>query len=122
MRTRPGHAFEWRKHRNDSEYWGRRALDASKITVPTFMVEGWHDFFTDGAVRTYLQLNCDKQMVMGPWLHVCPDLVDREQYDWVGEMSGLVQALFDHRSPSRKQADKLVLTDVRRWCRTMATL
>jgi putative CocE/NonD family hydrolase len=87
MQTRPGHAFEWRKHRADTDYWSRRALDASKITVPTFMVEGWHDFFTDGAVRTYEALNCEKRMVMGPWLHVCPDLVDREPYDWVGEMS-----------------------------------
>jgi hypothetical protein len=87
MSTRPGHAFAWRRHRADTDYWSKRALDASKITVPTFMVEGWHDFFTDGAVRTFAALTCEKRMVLGPWLHVCPDLVDREPYDWVGEMS-----------------------------------
>jgi predicted acyl esterase len=87
MATRPGHAFEWRKHRADSDYWSKRALDASKITVPTVMVEGWHDFFTDGAVRTYSELTCERRLVLGPWLHVCPDLVDREPYDWVGDMA-----------------------------------
>jgi len=87
MRTRPGHAFEWRQHSRDSDYWTSRAVDVSTITVPTFMVEGWYDFFTDGAVRTFSLLTCQKQLVMGPWLHVPPDLVDREPYDWVGEMS-----------------------------------
>ena len=87
MATRPGHAFEWRKHRADTDYWSRRALDTSKITVPTVMVEGWHDFFTDGAVRTFSELTCERRLVLGPWLHVCPDLVDREPFDWVGDMS-----------------------------------
>ncbi len=87
MRTRPGHAFEWRKHAKDSYYWASRAVDVSTITAPTFMVEGWYDFFTAGAVRTFSSLKCQKQLVMGPWLHTPPDLVDREPYDWVGEMS-----------------------------------
>lgn len=87
MRTQPGHAFEWRQHAEDTDYWRGRVVDVSNITVPTFMVEGWHDFFADGAIRTFSQLNCKKRMVLGPWLHVIPDLVDREPYDWVGEMS-----------------------------------
>jgi len=87
MVDHPGHAFEWRKHRADTDYWRRRALDTSKITVPTVMVEGWHDFFTDGAVRTFSDLTCERRLVLGPWLHVCPDLVDREPYDWVGDMA-----------------------------------
>lgn len=87
MQSSPGHAFEWRKHAKDSEYWESRTVDVSTITVPTFMVEGWYDFFTDGAVRTFSLLTCQKQLVMGPWLHVPPDLVDREPYDWVGEMA-----------------------------------
>src|ERR1039457_1485716 len=121
MRTRPGHAFEWRKHRDDAEYWGRRALDASKITVPTFMVEGWHDFFTDGAVRTYSQLTCEKQMVMGPWLHVCPDLVDREQYDWVGEMSAwftrYLTAESENKSPQVGSSSLVFVAGAEQWRR-----
>jgi hypothetical protein len=38
-------------------------------------------------VRTYSQLTCERRLVLGPWLHVCPDLVDREPYDWVGDMA-----------------------------------
>ena len=38
-------------------------------------------------VRTFSDLTCERRLVLGPWLHVCPDLVDREPYDWVGDMA-----------------------------------
>lgn len=87
MRARPGHAFEWQQHAADADYWRPRVAEVAAITVPTFLIGGWHDYFADATVRVFSQISAPKQMVIGPWLHVVPDLADREPYDWVGELS-----------------------------------
>jgi putative CocE/NonD family hydrolase len=86
MRQRPGHAFEWQPHVDDPSFWGPRMADASRIEVPTFLVGGWYDLYADAMVRIFNEVGGDRRLVIGPWLHVAPDRVEDEPFDWVDQM------------------------------------
>ncbi len=86
IRKCPGHAFEWQPHIDDVSFWASRVADASRIEVPTFLIGGWHDPYADAVVRIFNIVPAERRLVIGPWLHVAPDRVDREPFDWMGEM------------------------------------
>jgi len=86
LRSSPGYAFDWQGHEPSAEWWARRALDLGRIEVPTMVVGGWYDFFVEGTVRAFAEVAGERTMVIGPWLHVLPDLAEHEPWDWVGEL------------------------------------
>ncbi len=73
----------WRDHSSDSSFWSRRVLALDRIEVPTFLVGGWRDLFPDGVVRAYQRIEAPKRLLLGPWLHVPPDVSEREPVDWL---------------------------------------
>ena len=86
MRMSPGHAFEWQPHIEDTSFWASRLAHASRIEVPAFLIGGWHDLYADSMVRIFNAISAERRLVIGPWPHVFPDRVEREPFDWVGQM------------------------------------
>jgi uncharacterized protein len=62
VRNPPGHPV-----------WRSRAIDASKIVVPSFIVAGWRDLFCDASLRAYESISAPKKLLVGPWMHTFPD-------------------------------------------------
>ena len=52
--------------------WRERVIDASRVTVPTLCVGGWHDIYPDAVWRAYEQIPAPKKLLMGPWGHTLP--------------------------------------------------
>jgi putative CocE/NonD family hydrolase len=82
---------EWLEHPDPADrYWdGYRAGHAlNRVTVPTLLVSGFHDFFVEQTVLQYRALR-DRQvpvgLTIGPWNHLSIDmgLVTRETLDWL---------------------------------------
>lgn len=73
----------WQSHPEPEEdYWRRRVLPLERIEVPTFLIGGWRDLFPEAVVRAYQRI-ASGQLLIGPWLHVPPDLAAREPLDWL---------------------------------------
>jgi uncharacterized protein len=81
------HGLEWQVHPPDDVYWSEARLDPASIEVPTLLVAGWRDIFTDEMVELFGSLPGRRHLVIGPWLHVVPHLSEVEPWDWVGAMS-----------------------------------
>ncbi|HXW79028.1 MAG TPA: CocE/NonD family hydrolase, partial [Acidimicrobiales bacterium] len=81
------HGLEWQVHSPDDAYWSEGRIDATRIEVPTLLIAGWRDIFTDAMVEIFRALPGRRQLVVGPWLHVVPHLSEIEPWDWVGAMS-----------------------------------
>ena len=73
-------------HASMTPHSGARMADARRIEVPTFLVGGWYDLYADAMVRIFNEVGGDRRLVIGPWLHVAPDRVEGEPFDWVGQM------------------------------------
>lgn len=75
----------WQAHpRADEDYWRGRVLPVERIEVPTLLVGGWRDLFPESVTRAYQQITSpQKRLLIGPWLHVPPDLAAREPVDWL---------------------------------------
>jgi putative CocE/NonD family hydrolase len=72
--------YDWLKHPSYDEYWRQWAVDedASKITVPAFLVDGWYDIFLNGAIENYESIKSfggsdnarqNVRLLIGPWYH-----------------------------------------------------
>lgn len=61
------------RHGPGHPVWRSRAIDASKIAVPSFIVAGWRDLFCDASLRAYEAIDAPKKLLVGPWMHTCPD-------------------------------------------------
>jgi hypothetical protein len=82
---------EWIAHpRADDPYWEfaqvRPALD--RITAPTLLIGGFHDFFGDQTIAQYQHLRdrgVPAGLTMGPWTHLTGDqrVVVPESLDWL---------------------------------------
>lgn len=74
----------WQAHPDVSaDYWLRRILPIEQIAVPTFLVGGWRDLFPETVARAFARIPAPKRLLIGPWLHVQPDLAAREPVDWL---------------------------------------
>lgn len=73
----------WQAHPEDGDYWRERVLPVERIEVPTFIVGGWRDLFPEAVARAYRRIPASKRLLVGPWLHVQPDLAAREPVDWL---------------------------------------
>jgi uncharacterized protein len=87
MKEELPHGLEWQVHSPEDGYWSEGRLEASQIEVPTLLIAGWRDIFTDAMIDTFWELPGRRHLVIGPWLHVVPHLSEVEPWDWVGAMS-----------------------------------
>lgn len=67
-------AFHWQDHPTYDEYWRSKAIDVTKIKVPTFLMGSWRDLFPEATLQIYQKLTAPKKLLMGPWSHIPPDL------------------------------------------------
>src|SRR5205807_3381895 len=75
------YVMPWLDHPSHDEYWDSRAVDAAKITIPTFMIGGWRDIFPEVMAAIYPQLKGPNKLLMGPWMHTLPELSPFEPVD-----------------------------------------
>jgi len=86
------YVLPWFDHPDYDEYWSSKAVDASTITIPTFIIGGWRDIFPEGMPALYPQLKGPKKLLMGPWMHGLPDGSPYEAIEFLPEM----KRWFDH--------------------------
>ena len=74
------------EHQTYGPYWEENTLDHEMIEVPTFIIGGWRDIFPD-ALGIFEKLEVPKKIIMGPWLHMVPDVVrPGPRIDYLPEM------------------------------------
>lgn len=61
----------WLSHQRHDDYWraGSMREDPGSIEVPTMLVTGWADGYTNIAFRGFEAMRCPKRLLMGPWPH-----------------------------------------------------
>ncbi len=71
----PHYAALWTQHQRRDDYWrhGSVCEDYSAISVPTLMVGGWQDPYTDAVFRVVAALGPDSKALVGPWAHTWPE-------------------------------------------------
>ena len=78
------------------------ARDYDRIACPTMIVAGWADGYRNNTFRTFEQLRCEKELLIGPWSHMCP--VDARcpgpHIDLVPEMIRFFDTWLRDRPPS----------------------
>lgn len=104
----PEAAF-WQAHPEPDEYWGERVLPLDRIEAPVFLVGGWRDLFPDAVARAYERIEAPKRLLLGPWLHIQPDVAAREPVDWLPLVLGFWN---EHLGGGRAAADPPVLAFV----------
>jgi len=86
LERRGPESLRWLEHPDLDDYWQRLQIDVERIEVPTLLVAGWHDLYPAAMARVYSRLRAPKRMLAGPWLHVSPELAERERIDWLEEL------------------------------------
>lgn len=82
---------EWLAHPDRSDpYWSPFSAAAAldRVTVPTLLISGFHDFFVEQTVRQYRALRArgvPTRLIIGPWAHMTLDLsvAMRETVAWL---------------------------------------
>jgi hypothetical protein len=66
----------WIENQVWNEYWQQGSLctDYGAIQAATYLFGGWRDGYTNCNLRTFALLQCPKKLIVGPWLHVAPDV------------------------------------------------
>ena len=61
----------WLAHQRHDAYWraGSMREDPAAIEVPTMLVTGWADGYTNIAFRAFEAMRCPARLLMGPWPH-----------------------------------------------------
>jgi putative CocE/NonD family hydrolase len=62
-------------------YWRRGTIDAGAITTPTLVIAGWRDIFLDDCIEQFRAIAGPKQLLVGPWVHMLPNLSVVEALD-----------------------------------------
>ena len=75
-RLREARPFElnWLSHPTADDYWATGSIrpDYAAVRCPVFVVGGWADAYTDGAVRLAVALPRPVRVLIGPWAHTWP--------------------------------------------------
>jgi putative CocE/NonD family hydrolase len=66
----------WIENHVWNDYWRQGSLceDYASVQAATYLIGGWRDGYTNCNLRTYGALQCPKKLIVGPWLHVAPDV------------------------------------------------
>jgi putative CocE/NonD family hydrolase len=86
---------DWLAHPDSSDpYWaGYSATSAlDRVTVPTLLISGFHDFFVEQTMQQYQALRrrgIPAALTVGPWTHMTLDMgvAIRETLDWLDAFS-----------------------------------
>ena len=72
--------LRWLEEQTDGPYWrhGSLRLDSrpgttagyERITCATMIVAGWADGYRNNTFRTFAALQCERQLLLGPWSHM----------------------------------------------------
>jgi len=79
------YVLPWAEHPSYDNYWTERAVDPSKIKVPTFIVGGWRDIFPEFP-SIYAQLGGPRKLLMGPWMHTMPETAAFDPIEFLPQM------------------------------------
>jgi putative CocE/NonD family hydrolase len=90
----------WHDHEEGDAYWRKRRLPVERIEVPTFLIGGWRDLFPQAVATAFERISAPKRLLVGPWLHVQPDLASREQVDWLQLLLGFWEAHLRGTTPA----------------------
>ena len=77
----------WLTHQTDDAYWRRGSVDQdwSAIAVPTYVVSGWQDSYSNPVGRILERLKVPKKGLIGPWGHTYPWTAEPMSLDWAYE-------------------------------------
>lgn len=66
--------LRWMGEQLDGPYWRHGSLrpDYGRIECPTMIVAGWADGYRNNTFRTFEHLQCEKELLIGPWSHMAP--------------------------------------------------
>ncbi|HEY4608323.1 MAG TPA: CocE/NonD family hydrolase, partial [Ilumatobacteraceae bacterium] len=66
--------MKWMEHQLDGPYWRHGSVrpDYARIQCPTMIVAGWADGYRNNTFRTFENLTCAKELLIGPWSHMSP--------------------------------------------------
>jgi len=64
----------WIAHQRRDAYWRRGSVceDYGAIAVPTYLVGGWDDSYSNAVPRLLAGLSCPRKGLIGPWSHSYP--------------------------------------------------
>jgi uncharacterized protein len=82
--------LRWLEHQTYEEQWKHGSLceDYTAIQCATLLIGGWRDGYTNCNLRAFEHLRCPKKALIGPWLHVAPDVgVPGPRVDHLHEMA-----------------------------------
>ncbi len=62
---------EWMAHPNDGPFWQEVSPYSffSDIKTPVFCLGGWFDFFIEGTLRSFVEIDAPKKLLIGRWFH-----------------------------------------------------
>ncbi len=66
--------IDWIRHQVRSDFYSHGSIceNYSDIEVPTYLVGGWADGYTNAVLRMLENLNCPRKGLIGPWGHKYP--------------------------------------------------
>jgi uncharacterized protein len=107
---------DWLAHPDRSDpYWDGFCAAAAleRVTVPTLLISGFHDFFVEQTVQQYRALRArgvPTRLVIGPWSHMTLDLgvAMRETIGWLDAYAG-------HPAMARPQPARVWTSGRDRW-------
>lgn len=77
----------WLEHQRRDAYWRHGSIcdDWAAIEVPTFIVAGWQDTYSNPVGRLLERLTCPRLALIGPWGHAYPWTARPQGLDWIVE-------------------------------------
>ena len=77
----------WLEHQRYDAYWRHGSIceDWAAIEVPTFIVAGWQDTYSNPVSRLLEHLTCPRLALIGPWGHAYPWTARPQGLDWIVE-------------------------------------
>ncbi len=77
----------WLSHQSFDAYWQRGSVDQdwSAIAVPTYVVGGWQDTYSNPIGRLLQSLKVPRKGLIGPWGHTYPWTAEPMSLDWIHE-------------------------------------
>jgi predicted acyl esterase len=66
--------LRWMEEQLDGPYWRHGSVrpDYARIECPTMIVAGWADGYRNNTLRTFQNLRCERELLIGPWSHMSP--------------------------------------------------
>jgi putative CocE/NonD family hydrolase len=77
----------WTDHQSFDDYWQRGSVGIihDRVTVPTYVVGGLHEPYSDEVGRMLDELDVPRKGLLGPWMHSYPNTATPYALDWAYE-------------------------------------